>query len=79
MSAYTHPVSKDDEIELVKKNLARMEAQGQSLFSPDRRPTVSSGSMSNGSKRKHAAAEPSGTWSEDDESVFDVIGQTNSW
>ena len=64
-----------DEIEVVKKILARMEAHGQSLSSFVQPPAISGGSMTDGSKRVHAAVEPSENLSEEEDSAFDLISE----
>ena len=74
MSTYSLPVSQD-EIEVVKKILARMEAHGQSLSSFVQPPAISGGSMTDGSKRVHAAVEPSENLSEEEDSAFDLISE----
>ena len=60
---------------MVRGILARMEAQGQSLFSASPVPVASGGSMSDSSKRVHAAVEPSESWSEEEDTPFDLIGE----
>ena len=74
MSTYSLPVSQD-EIEVVKKILARMDAHGQSLSSFVQPPAISGGSMTDGSKRVHAAVEPSENLSEEEDSAFDLISE----